>query len=255
MDGPEKGWDFVCGLDLGTSRDASAVVVLAVRRVKQAHGRIRLAHLQLWKPSKGKRVDLQEIEDTLQVLHDRFNFKQIPYDPWQATHLASRLQAVGLGRLVKGSNRPVGLPMVEIPQIGANLQRIATVMRKAFSDRGLDLYKDPDLERYIRRLRNVEGSYGFRLESPKDSTGHDDAGSTFQYAMVVTSQLAAIRKIKLHVGVDSYPDADDPLAAVQQRMADWDRRQADYDAEQRWLAEPSDPMAGIAAALREKLTH
>ena len=198
----EYGVEYCAGVDLGISRDASAVCILGVRRRHDGHGRIRLAYTKRWQPTPGKRVDLQEVEDTLRDLHLCFGFAQLQYDPWQAVHLASRLQAGGLGRMVAGTNRKPGLPMVECPPTGSNLQRMATALLSAFADRRVELFDDPDLKRDLQRLRIEERSFGFRLVAPHDAFGHGDLGTAFSLALLAASELAA-RKVVVAGAVSS----------------------------------------------------
>jgi len=209
-----EGFEYVAGLDLGVSRDASAVCVLGVRRSHQGHGRIRLAATRFWKPSKGQRVNLQEVEDELLRLHQKFKLKEIRYDPWQAQHMASRLQSVGLGRIAHGANSPARLPMIEVPPSGQNLQRMATVLLEAFNDLRLELYPESNLHRDLTRLRVEERSYGFRLVSPRDEHGHGDMASAFQLALLGASELAS--KTRIVAGV--LGSSLSPLEAAYERL-------------------------------------
>ncbi len=192
------GLDFVAGIDLGVSRDASAVCVLGVRRGHAGHGAIRLAHTKVWRPGKGQKINLQEVEDAIADLHDRFGFKQINFDPWQAMHMASRLQSAGMGKLAGetkfGKHRREGLPMVEVTPTAKNLQAMATTLIEGFNDRRVALYDDPNLRRDLQRMRVLEKSYGFRLESPRDETGHGDLGTTFQLALLAAAEIASKKK-------------------------------------------------------------
>lgn len=203
----ERGVDYVAGLDLGVSRDASAVCVLGVQRSRQSFGLIRLAASKVWRPQKGQKVDLQEVEDALFDLFRRFDFKQLNFDPWQAQHMAGRLQSGGLGRLARPlyvqhalhpTPRPK-LPVTEIPPTGQNLQRLATVVIEAFNDRRLELYDDPDLRRDVSRFRVEERPYGFRLTSPKDEHGHGDLGTAFSLALLAATELASRPLVKAGV--------------------------------------------------------
>ena len=189
----EEGYVYTAGIDLGVTRDASAVCILGVRRSYEGHGRIRLAYTRLWRPSKGNRVNLQDVQDKLFELHNRFKLKQLNYDPWEARHLASQLQAGNFGIL--GATKSGGLPMREITQTGKNLQAMATTLIEAFNDHRLELYEEPDLRRDLHRLRVVERSYGFRLESPRDSMGHGDMATAFSLALLAASGLAAKRRM------------------------------------------------------------
>ncbi len=59
--------------------------------------------------------------------------------------MASRLQSAGFGRIdVTPGGLRSGLPMLEVLPSGANLQRLATTLIEAFSDRRVELYDDPD---------------------------------------------------------------------------------------------------------------
>lgn len=194
QDGAVLGFEYVAGVDLGVSRDASAVCVLGVRRSHDGHGKIQLAHTRLWRPTPGCKVDLQEVEDCIRHLHGRFRFRQLNYDPWQATHMASRLQSAGLGKLVHGRDRQPMLSVVEIPPTGKHLQAQATALLEAFNDGRVELFEQADLRRDLTRLRVVEKSYGLRLESPRDEHGHGDLASAFCLAMLAATERAAKKR-------------------------------------------------------------
>lgn len=191
------GFEYVAGLDLGVSRDSSALCVLGVRRSHQGHGTIRLALTQVWRPTPGKRVDLQEVEDAIADVHARFELKQCNYDPWNAAHLASRLQAGGLSLYSHNLGRhhtTSRVPMNETTPTPKNLQAMATVLIEAFNDHRVELFPEPDLHRDLRRLRVEEKSYGFRLTTPRDATGHGDLGTAFTLALLAASEIASKRK-------------------------------------------------------------
>jgi hypothetical protein len=218
----------VAGLDLGVSRDASAVCVLGVRRSHDGHGLIRLAHTKVWRPSKDRKVNLQEVEDALLRLHSLFDFRQLSYDPWEARHMASRLQSAHLGKMVHGADRRHALPMAEVPPTGQNLQRIATAVLEGFNDRRVQLYADPDLRRDLTRLRVEERSYGFRLTSPRDELGHGDLGTAFSLAMLAATELATRPKIVL--GTFDSGDGESDYTRFCRRVADaWRRDREDLE--------------------------
>jgi phage terminase large subunit-like protein len=196
----EPGFEFVGGLDLGVSRDASAICILGIHRGATNHGRIRLAFTRVWRPAAGEKVNLQEIEDALLRLNYRFHLATLAYDPWQATHMAQRIGAAGIGiaekklRRLNGEPIPTSrVPMVEVPQVGASLQKMATVVIEAFNDRRVELYDDADLRRDLTALSVEERSYGFRLIAQHDAFGHGDLGSAFVLAMLAASELAGKR--------------------------------------------------------------
>lgn len=239
----DPAYDYVGGLDLGVTRDASAIVILGVKRGHEKHGMIRLAHLRVWRPEKGKKVNLQEIEDALVKLHIFFSLKQMNYDPWEARHMAQRLGAAGVrveSHLLGRRQSTVKVPMTEVSQSGANLQAMASVLIQAFNDRRVQLYTHSDLRRDLTRMRIEERSYGYRLVSPRDQYGHGDVGSAFCLAMLAASELASQRPIRAGVVSDA---SQSKLATPFERELRRFQRRADADhREQAWLVGmPEDP--------------
>ncbi len=175
MNGNEADYSFIAGVDLGLTRDCSAIVVLGVQN--SGHRRIRLARTKLWRPAAGRKIELSEVELTLRDMHKQFNFESIAYDPWQAEHLSQRL-------------RHDSLPMLELTQSGKNLQAIAARLIEAFTDRRLDLFDEANLKRDLLKLRVEERSYGYRLVSPRDEYGHGDLASAFGMALLTAHELA-----------------------------------------------------------------
>ena len=242
--GATESFDYVGGLDLGVSRDASALCILGVRRSHDGHGRIRLAYTRLWRPTKDKKVNLQEVEAFILEAHDRFKFKQLNYDPWEARHMASRLQSMGLGKMVHGSDRKTGLPMVEVPPTGQNLQRIATAVIEAFNDTRVELYDDADLRRDLTRLRVEERNYGFRLTSPRDELGHGDLGTAFCLAMLAATELASKRIVRA--------GAIEPTSSPYERAINsFQSKQERYEREQQRLIAAHNQFQHVEGFLRE----
>jgi len=243
---PEKqpGWEFLCGVDIGVSRHGSGICVLGVRKRNQweadlqDHGRIRLAFTKVWQPPKGGKINLQEIEDTILALHSLYDFKQVMLDPYQATHILQRC-------ILKG------VPAVELPQTGLNLQKIATVFIEAFADRRLDLYPEPQLESEIKRLRCEERSYGFRLVSPEDSvTGmHGDLCSAFQFALFAASETAGKKTIRVGSLQDTFYHHSPFERDIQEHL----QNQQDFQDEQHFYNQPEDSKAPLLRALMYKL--
>lgn len=221
---PWSGHQYCAGLDLGVSRDASALCVLGVIRGADGHGRIRLADMKIWLPTKGQKVQLSDVEMALIESHKKFQLRRINYDSWQATHLAQRLQAVGLGKI---GNKKASLPMIEVPPTGQNLQRQATVLIEAFNDRRIALYPEPDLKRDLLRLRIEERSYGFRLVSPRDQHGHADAASAFCLALLAASDLAGKQPVRAGL-------MGDRSASPWQR--EWEKMQKRHERNQQYEA-------------------
>lgn len=210
--GPERGWCYVAGLDLGLRRDASALAIVGVdigwsepvqrETVRSARhaamvdlgliedaedeepaefihhpgtGRMRLADLRLWRPQGGT-VDLDEIERTLLHLHGRYNLLSVAFDPWQAQHLAQRLTRAGV-------------PMREVAFQASNLQGMARATMESFSESRLDLFPHEQLLADLRALRVIERAAGIRLESPRGPSGHGDSATALSLALLAASGM------------------------------------------------------------------
>lgn len=179
MNGNESEFDFVGGLDLGLTRDASALCILGVGRSNTPQsGRIRLAHTRLWRPKYGSRVSLVEVEEEIRRVAKRYDLRETSYDPWQAQLAADRLSLTNI-------------TMREVTPTGKNLQDIAARLLEAFTDRRLTLYEEPNLKRDLLKLRVEERNYGYRLVSPRDEHGHGDMASAFGLALLSAAELAA----------------------------------------------------------------
>ena len=202
------GWVFVGGLDIGLSKDNTALVIVGkcvgerrwVTRPAQAAtvpkslaaardlgfmpdpppdevisevpatGRLRLASVVLWRPGPGRRVDLAAVERSILRLHEHFGLEQLAYDPSQAEYLADRLG-------------DAGVPVERVPFTGGNLQSMATSLLDVFGARQLDLFPHEQLLVDLRALRIEERSYGLRLTSPRGPTGHGDCATALALAI------------------------------------------------------------------------
>jgi phage terminase large subunit-like protein len=108
VDETPKSLTFLAGVDLSVRRDHTGVVVVGVDAVNQ---RIRLAEVHHWRPTRGKDIDLQVVEDTIADVHRRFRLTQVNYDPAQAAFLSQRLTRRGV-------------PMKEVPFTAANCSKM-----------------------------------------------------------------------------------------------------------------------------------
>lgn len=196
MTGNEEGWLFVGGVDLGLTRDASAVVVLAFPSGGRA-GRVRLAAHKIWHPTPGRKVDLLSVELHLLRLDKQFGLETIAFDPWQAELLAARLESSTEHRRRNQGRRYSFRPwMHEVQPVAANLREQASITIEYFGDRRLQLYNCEPLRRDLLKLRAEEKSYGIRLTSPRDEHGHGDTFSAFALALMIGHELAGHRPVK-----------------------------------------------------------
>ncbi|MBI2480290.1 MAG: hypothetical protein HYV60_17150, partial [Planctomycetia bacterium] len=216
----EPGYVYVAGLDLGLTRDASALVILGrhvgylervprprrqrVPSAKQrclidagvfdgpaeeadhdvihheATGRLQVAALRIWRP-EGRKVEIEPIENEIVALNESFGLAAVAYDPWQAEYLAERL--------AKRNLTTDGVMFV--PQ---NLQSMAQSTMEAYGNRLIDSHDDPELLADLRALRIVEKSYGIRLDSPRGSRGHGDIATALAIALHSIKRFSAVRR-------------------------------------------------------------
>jgi len=187
MTGSQQGYTYVAGVDLGLKRDCSAVVVLAVPKT----GRIHLAHNRLWKPTGGQKINISEIEQHILDLDQAFDIATVAFDPWQAEHMAQRLEALTKHRRRSARHRHWTHPwMREIPPTASNLRQQATLTIECFQDHRFQFYPCEPLRLDLLKLRVEEKSYGFRLTSPRDSEGHGDTFSAFALALLAAHDFA-----------------------------------------------------------------
>jgi hypothetical protein len=213
MDGSEPGWTFYGGLDLGVSRDHSALVVvgahvghaevvkderpdppsiiqamiqngLMLRKegpgsiIHHGTGRLRLASAVSFAPSATRKVDLQAVERAVIETNRRFNLRRLFYDEYEARLLAQRVVTVGV-------------PMEPVSMTGANLVAMASTLLEVTTSRQLDLFRHEALIADLRRARLVERSYGTRLESPRGPHGHGDLATGFMLALLAARRYPA----------------------------------------------------------------
>jgi hypothetical protein len=198
MNGSEPDMLFVGGLDLGLTRDCSAFVVLAVADNGRS-STVQLAHHKLWRGTPGAKVNIADIERHVLDIDAQFSLEFLGYDPWQAEHLAQRLEQLTLHRrrtttIYKPIRQRGSAPwMREVQPTAANLRQQATLTIESFQDRRLRFYPCEPLKRDLHKLRVEEKSYGIRLVSPRDGEGHGDTFSAFANALLISHELAGKR--------------------------------------------------------------
>lgn len=231
MTGGEPGWVFAAGVDLGLTRDGASVVVLAVTNDGRA-GKIRLAHHKLWRPQRGQKINLLDVERHILDLDAKYRLEFVGFDPWQMEHLAQTLEADS-GRRSRNLRRHFYLQpwCREIAPTAANLREQATLVIECFNDRRLQFFPCEPLRRDLHKLRVVEKGTSFRMESPRDADGHGDNYSAFANALVITHELAG------QCRVITAPTFDGPghesFSARMSRL--WQQRVAEHQREQEYL--------------------
>ncbi len=169
---PQPNSTYVLGVDLSTKRDRSAVVLLG-RNGRT--GRVRLANCRSWKPGRDGKIDLVEVQECVEDWAKRFR-ATIAFDPFQAELLAQQLQRKSLRTH-------------EVTFQASNLTKMASGLLETFRDRVIDLYRHDELLTDFRRLRLVEKTWGLKLESARDDSGHADLAIAFSIALLVIREI------------------------------------------------------------------
>lgn len=212
----ERGWQFFGGLDLGISRDHSALCVLGrhvgftetkvssekpvsnlnaalldcgfaqppmpeedeFEYIEGTH-KIRLAQIQSWKPPKNGKLELQQIEDAVLYASSYYGLQGVYFDPHECEFLAQRL-------------RRAGVRMIPVPFTAGNLQSMASTLIESYASEHVTMYTHADLLLQLRQLRVVEKSYGYRLVSPRDKSGHGDLATAFVLALLGAKRFQVV---------------------------------------------------------------
>lgn len=167
LQGPMRGrpaspladdWAFVAGLDLAVVGDHAALVVLGIERGKN---QIILASCEAWAPPRGGQIDLAVVERAIVEAHRKFRLSKLVYDPYQAIATVQSLK-----------RRHIHCEPMNF--VGRNLDLMASTLLDVFNSEVIQLYDDSLLRRDLGRLTLTEKSYGWKLESARDATGHAD---------------------------------------------------------------------------------
>jgi hypothetical protein len=245
MTGNERDWLYCAGVDLGLKRDCSAVVVLAVPDGGRA-GRIRLANTKMWRPTPGRKIDLREVHQHILALDEQYELEAVAFDPWQMEHLAQVLEADS-DHLRRNQRRVFGSEpwLREVTPTASNLRAQASLVIECFTDRRLQLYPQEQLRRDLLKLRVEEKSYGIRLVSPRDATGHGDTFSAFALALLIAHDFAGRRPII--AGGDGSQDGLSPMERALRRV---DQQIAEFNAERELMSQPDDGLAELRQLMR-----
>lgn len=179
----EAGRGYYAGLDLGLTRDATALAVISRDR---KGGTMKLDSLQVWQGSKGEPVSIVEIERALLDLSRRYPGVRVACDPWQLKGSLERLR----GRV----------RVVEFPMSAASVSRLSQTLYSAITGKAISLYEDDDLEHEVLTLQTKQTAGGWRADH--GSTGHNDRSTALSLAIQAAldhphvSALQAIRGLE-----------------------------------------------------------
>jgi phage terminase large subunit-like protein len=224
----QDGWAYAAGLDLGLSRDASALVILGKHvgwtEIKEAAapelsdhdrvlieaglreppdmspdfldhpgtGRLRLVDVQVWRPAAGRKVDIEGIEAAIVKASERFEGLRVGADPWQAAYLVERLRKRGV------SIEPVDF-------LANNLRSMCSATLEAFSEGSIELFDHGQLLADLRALRVEERNYGCRLVSPRGPNGHGDAATALGIGLHVLREIETTTAATIDRPLVCYP--------------------------------------------------
>jgi hypothetical protein len=142
------------GVDASVKRDSTAVVACTWDMEAK---RARLLWHRIFQPSKTDPLDFEAtIERTLLECRERFDVREVRYDPYQMAAVAQRL--IG-----------AGLPMIEFPQSVPNLTAASTNLYEIIKGRNLAVYPDDEMRLAISRSVAIETSRGWRIAKEKIS--------------------------------------------------------------------------------------
>ncbi len=135
----ERVW---CGVDVGGSRAASALVA-----VTEA---LQVAHVQTWEGNES----VMEIGPGIRALAERFQIQEVAFDPWRFKSEAMRLET------------ETGLLFVEFPQSASRMTAASERLHAAIVEGRLRHRGFPDLDRHVAQAvaRQVPGGRGWRLD-------------------------------------------------------------------------------------------
>jgi len=168
IDARERDYFYVAGLDLGLSSDGTGLTVLG-KHIKT--GRLRLAKVLTWKPTKQKSVSIEEVEKELLAINEKFRFQRIYCDNWQTMQMIERLNRRGL--------------RIEGVSVNASMYaKIARSILSLFGDSMIELYHHVELLKDLRSISLIEHPPGnIRIKLPESNNGHCDAAMSLFLAI------------------------------------------------------------------------
>lgn len=174
----KSGMPVWAALDLGLKHDSTALVAVGWEGEK-----VRLVTHQVFTARPGETLDVESVvESAILSLRNRFCLQECRFDPWQAVHLAQRLQRAGV-------------PMVEFPQSLPNLSMMASNLIDVLRTNTLLLYPDDGLRQAASKTVMIESARGQRLGKAKQSDRVDP---------IIALAMAALAAVQAggHVGFD-----------------------------------------------------
>lgn len=173
--GPEPGWSYVAGVDLGVNNDHSALVVLGVDHKNR---KIKLAYMKWWAPDpKTGQVHLPTVKSKILEVYKWLRMFRTGFDPSQAVLMMQELSPKMSG-------------VFPWHFVGANLTKMAECLINVVEDGMLLLYDEENrLRKDFGKFTIAEKSYGYKLEAVRDESGHADVGTALVIALPLAVEL------------------------------------------------------------------
>jgi phage terminase large subunit-like protein len=212
---PQDGVNYVIGVDLGLKRDRTAVAVCHSERLRgdedpTVGARVVLDRMQVWKGSRLRPVQLEDVEEWIATASARYNRAAVVLDPWQAAGLAQRLKARGVPRTSwSGERTPRGWEVEEFTFSAQSVGRLASTLMLLIRNRALALPDDEELISELANLRLRETAPGV-LRIDHDADKHDDRA--------IALALAAHRLAR-NVWTQPKPEPEEPCEPDMRKRA------------------------------------
>jgi hypothetical protein len=182
---PMDGRSYVAALDLGLVNDRT---VLAVGHREGAA--IHLDHLQAWRGTKARPVDLAEVRDAVIHAHERYGLRILKFDRWQAHRLAEELSSAGIR-------------CEPFEFTSASKQRYSAALLQTLNEGSLRLYEPGGLEDELRGLTIRTTGSGWAFDHGRG--GHDDQAVAL--ALAILELLSVVPSTTASISTLPVPDS------------------------------------------------
>jgi terminase large subunit-like protein len=150
----DQGLSVWLGVDASVKRDSTAIVATSWDRTAK---KVRVIAHRIFQPSADDPIDFEMmIEGTVRNFANRFNVREVRFDPYQMQAVAQRLTRAGVN-------------MVEFPQSVPNLTEASTNLYELVKGRGIVFYPDAGVRLAFSRAVALETTRGWRIAKEKAS--------------------------------------------------------------------------------------
>lgn len=149
-------FSYFCGVDLGIKNDRTVCTVCHFDFNLNA---VILDEVVSWQGDPKNPVDIRGVQDYLEESHQRFNFRKLVIDPWQAVQLSQNL-------------KDKRLPVEEFGFSGANINRLTMNLFNLFHNSRIKIFEHKELINELQTVQAVATSYGMRVDTRGNR--HDD---------------------------------------------------------------------------------